>query len=89
MFSAIKSKNVVSLSVDKTFADAGIGMSQSTDTRGALFLGGHQLQRRMRGHATRNHFHGCIRHVTINNNVVEMKYSMASNGVLVGVCPTN
>lgn len=89
---AIKSKNVVSLSVDKTFAHAEVGQSTSTDTRGALFLGGHQRMlegRRMRGIATRSHFTGCISNVTINNVPIDINYKMATGGVLVGVCPTN
>ncbi|KAK4877517.1 hypothetical protein RN001_010023 [Aquatica leii] len=87
---AVKSKNVVTLSVDSTFTDPGVGdyRSQSTDTGGALFLGGHRLIHRTRGLSTRSSFVGCIKDVQINNNPIYLEQRMAEGHVTVGSCPT-
>lgn len=74
--------------MDKTFADAGVGHSHSTDTRGALFLGGHAFMKKMRGYQTRTYFSGCIRKVVVNNSPINILPKMANAGVQVGVCPT-
>lgn len=81
---------MVTLSVDSTFTDPGVGdfRSQSTDTGGALFLGGHRLINRARGLSTRAPFVGCIRDVQINNNPFKFEQDMATGQVTVGSCPT-
>ncbi|KAB0790802.1 hypothetical protein PPYR_15312 [Photinus pyralis] len=87
---AVKSKNVVTLSVDSTFTEPGVGdfRSQSTDTGGALFLGGHRLINRTRGLSTRSSFIGCIKDIQINNNPIYLEQRMAEGHVTVGSCPT-
>lgn len=86
---AVKSKNVVSLSVDQVFTNPGIGnlKSISTDTSGILFLGGHKFINRARGLVTRTNFIGCVKNVEINNEKVEIVPAMKEGGVTIGSCP--
>ncbi|KAF5306067.1 hypothetical protein FQA39_LY09045 [Lamprigera yunnana] len=86
---AVKSKNVVTLSVDNTFTNPGVGdfRSQSTDTGGALFLGGHRLIHKTRGLSTRSSFVGCIKDVQINNYLIHLDQKMAEGHVtFISVC---
>lgn len=86
----MKSKNVVTLSVDSTFTDPGVGdyRYQSTDTGGALFLGGHRLIHKVRNLSTRSPFLGCIKDVYINDDPIHFEQKMAEGHVTVGSCPT-
>ncbi|KYB28643.1 Laminin subunit alpha-like Protein [Tribolium castaneum] len=90
---AVKSKNVITLSVDNVFTDPKLGdhSSTSTDTASALFLGGHRYLNatRARGIVTRLPYVGCVKNIFINNDPVEVDASMAEGGVIVGTCPTN
>ncbi|CAG9821860.1 unnamed protein product [Phaedon cochleariae] len=88
---AVKSKNVVTLSVDNLFTDPKIGPSHSTstDTGSALFLGGHRYIKRVRAIHSRVAFVGCIKNVEINNEPVELLSSMINGNVTIGFCPTN
>lgn len=88
---AVKSKSVVTLSVDGEFTNPGVGdhRSTSTDTGGALFLGGHRLIHKARGLLTRTPFVGCIKNVYVNNEAVPLEPSMADGDVVIGSCPTN
>jgi len=92
-FSAVKSKNVVTLSVDKTSVDPGIGIpgSSSTDTRDSLIIGDFNRTlhpRRLRGLETTEFYVGCIRNVFINEEEQKLDASQSFGNVMVSVCPT-
>merc|ERR1712073_278713 len=64
---AVKAKNVVTLSVNKIFAQPGIGVPgvSSTDTNNPLFLGGHIRPGRF-GKSLQpgeTSYHGCMKNV--------------------------
>ncbi|CAG9860176.1 unnamed protein product [Phyllotreta striolata] len=87
---AVKSKNVVTLSVDNMYTDPKIGPhSKSTDTGSALFLGGHRYIHRVRGIHSRTSFTGCIKNIEINNEPLEITSSMINQNITIGFCPTN
>nr|XP_022908361.1 laminin subunit alpha-like [Onthophagus taurus] len=88
---AVKSKSVVTLSVDKTFTEPGIGdhRASSTDTGGVLFLGSHRLLTKARGIVTRKPFYGCMRNVAINNQPATILQNMKTGDVTIGSCPMN
>jgi laminin alpha 3/5 len=91
--SAVKSKNVVMLSVDKTSVEPGIGIpgSSSTDTRDSLIIGGFNRTihpKRLRGLETQDFYVGCVRNVFINDEEQKLDASQAIGNVLVSVCPT-
>ncbi|KAG8311897.1 hypothetical protein J6590_034486 [Homalodisca vitripennis] len=86
---AVKSKNVVSLSVDKTFVNPGIGISHSTDTKNPLFIGGHPHKvKGMRGLLTHAQFTGCIRNLEINGRQEALSHLPTFGNVTQSVCPT-
>lgn len=90
---AVKSKNVVTLSVDNVYSEPTLGdhSSTSTDTGSALFLGGHRFLNtsRAKGIETRLSYVGCVKNVFINNDPLEIYADMAEEDVIVGTCPTN
>ncbi|RZC32304.1 Laminin G 2 and/or Laminin II domain containing protein [Asbolus verrucosus] len=89
---AVKSKNVVTLSVDNVFTEPNLGdhSSTSTDTGSALFLGGHRyLTTRAKGITTKLPYVGCVKNVFINEEPIEILAHMAEGNVIVGTCPTN
>ncbi|KAK9737573.1 Laminin G domain [Popillia japonica] len=88
---AIKSKNIVSLSVDNKFMTPSLGdhRAKSTDTGGALFLGSHKVLNKVRGITARYPFVGCIRNIHINNKPIIVTYQMRRGDVIVGQCATN
>ncbi|KAJ8933870.1 hypothetical protein NQ314_013723 [Rhamnusium bicolor] len=88
---AVKSKNVVTLSVDNLFTDPKIGAahSTSTDTGSALFLGGHRFLKKVRGIVSRTPYIGCIRNVEINTEPQPLIPNMAEGNITIGFCPTN
>ncbi|XP_066250557.1 laminin subunit alpha isoform X1 [Euwallacea similis] len=88
---AVKSKNVVTLSVDNVFTDPKIGSQQSTssDTGSALFLGGHKFIKKVRGISTRIPFIGCIRNVSLNNDPIDLSTASIQGNIMVGTCRTN
>ncbi|XP_057663543.1 laminin subunit alpha [Diorhabda carinulata] len=87
---AVKSKNVVTLSVDNLYSDPRIGPhALSTDTGSALFLGGHRLIKKVRGIHSRTPYIGCIKNIEINNEPWDLSNDMGINGnVTIGFCPT-
>ncbi|KAH1008402.1 hypothetical protein HUJ05_008957 [Dendroctonus ponderosae] len=87
----VKSKNVVTLSVDNMFTDPKIGSpaAVSGDTGSALFLGGHRLLKKVRGIASRTPFIGCIRNVSLNNEPIDLSTSLFEGNITVGTCRTN
>ena len=91
--SAVKSKNVVTLSVDKTSVEPGIGIpgSSSTYTRDSLIIGDFNrtlLPRRLRGLETREFYVGCIRNIFINEDEQKLDALQTHGNVMVNVCPT-
>jgi hypothetical protein len=87
--SAVKAKNVVTLSVDDIFAQPGIGVPgvSSTDTNHGLFIGGHPKIERLTGRQTDNSFVGCIRKVVVEGLELEIDQEMLKGDVLSHVCP--
>ncbi|KAK9871509.1 hypothetical protein WA026_012880 [Henosepilachna vigintioctopunctata] len=91
---AVKSKNVVTLSVDNVFTDPTLGdhRAVSTSTGGTLFLGGHRFLsnvKRLRGLSSHQPFVGCIKNVYLNNDLIPITPSMKHGNVIVGSCRTN
>ncbi|XP_030765960.1 laminin subunit alpha [Sitophilus oryzae] len=88
---AVKSKNVVTLSVDKVFTDPQIGPSSviSSNTGSALFLGGHKFIKRVRGITSRTSFVGCIKNVYLNNDFIDLESTHVEGNVTVGTCRTD
>ncbi|XP_050301015.1 laminin subunit alpha [Anthonomus grandis grandis] len=88
---AVKSKNVVTLSVDNMFTDPKIGApaAVSSDTGSGLFLGGHRLIKRVRGITSRIPFVGCIKNVSLNNDYIDLSTTTASGNITVGSCRTD
>lgn len=84
---------MVTLSVDNTFTNPGVGdhRSPSTDTGSSLFLGGHRLIQKARGLVSRVPYVGCIRNVLVNDEEIEFLPEMIEPGsdITVGTCPTN
>ncbi|XP_060535680.1 laminin subunit alpha [Cylas formicarius] len=87
----VKSRNVVTISVDRIFTDPKIGhhTATSTDTGSALFLGGHRLIKKVRGIVSRTPFVGCIKDVSLNNEPIDMQATMVEGHITVGICRTN
>ncbi|XP_054277134.1 laminin subunit alpha [Macrosteles quadrilineatus] len=86
---AVKSKNVVSLSVDKTFVEPGIGTSSSTDTKHPLYIGGHPIKSKgLRGLLTNAQYVGCIRNLEINGRQEALNRLPTYGNVTQSVCPT-
>lgn len=87
---AIKAKNVVTLSVDNVFVEPGIGVAgvSSTDTNNPLFIGGHPNPSKPRGIKTQEQFVGCIRNLNINRNLLRFGSTQAIGSVTATTCPT-
>ena len=90
VFTAIKAKNVVTLSVDNVFVEPGIGVAgvSSTDTNNPLFIGGHPNPSKPRGIKTQEQFVGCIRNLNINRSLYRFGASQAIGSVTATTCPT-
>ncbi|XP_032527888.2 laminin subunit alpha [Danaus plexippus] len=87
---AVKSRHVVSVGVDGHFSDAGLGQSGSTDTRSALYIGGHVRPiSTLRGTSSKRGFTGCIRNIVIKETPVHIPLSAARRDTHVGVCPSD
>jgi len=86
----VKAKNVVTLSVDGTFARPGIGGPgvSSTATNHGLFIGGHQKAERLKAKRTDSEFVGCIRDVVIEGVPLSVQPAMLRGDVDSHVCPT-
>ncbi|XP_034839290.1 laminin subunit alpha [Maniola hyperantus] len=87
---AVKSHHVVSVGVDGHFSDPGLGVSGSTDTRSAIYIGGHERPiNRVRGVRSKRGFTGCIRNITIKDNPVQIPLSAAGRNTNIGICPSD
>lgn len=96
-FSAVKAKNVVSLSVNKVFVEPGIGIGGAwrTDVNNPLYVGGHPEIEKLYGQHrldTAQNFIGCIRDIEINSNGKPEDFPItvdkAYGNVTVGICST-
>ena len=91
--SAVKAKNVVTLSVDKISVEPGIGIpgSSSTDTRDSLIIGNFNRTlhpRCLRGLETTEFYVSCIRNVFINEEEQKLDASQTLGNMMISVCPT-
>jgi len=89
---AVKAKNVVTLSVNKIFAQPGIGVPgvSSTDTNNPLFLGGHIRPGRF-GNSLRpdqSAYHGCMKDVVIERKRYEFSQNEIFGDISSHICPT-
>jgi len=87
---AVKAKNVVTLSVNKIFAQPGIGVPgvSSTDTNNPLFIGGHPRPRRFGIHKSEASFQGCMKDVVVEGKPTVMTKDRIIGDVHSHVCPT-
>lgn len=87
---AVKAKNVVTLSVDGSFTQPGIGVPgvSSTDTNHGLFIGGHPKADRLTGLLTDTPFVGCVRNIVIEGTKLDIEPYMLKGDVMSHVCPT-
>merc|ERR1712243_340761 len=86
----LKAKNVVTLSVNKIFAQPGIGVPgvSSTDTNNPLFIGGHPRPRRFGIHKSEASFQGCMKDVVVEGKPTVMTKDRIIGDVHSHVCPT-
>ena len=68
-------------------AQGSLGAS-SADTNNPLFLGSQPRLGRRRGNAVLDKFVGCIRDVSVNNERIDLAYTLFVGEVNAGVCPT-
>ncbi|CAB3226438.1 unnamed protein product [Arctia plantaginis] len=84
----VKSLYVVSVGVDGHFAKPGQGAYTSTDTRSALYIGGHERPLdKVRGVKSRRGFTGCIKNIVIGESPVKIPLTAAGRDTHIGVCP--
>ncbi|KAH9634640.1 hypothetical protein HF086_000612 [Spodoptera exigua] len=86
----VKSLYVVSVGVDGHFSKPGMGAYSSTDTRSALYIGGHERPlHKLRGVRSRRGFTGCIRKIVIGETPLKIPLTAAGRNTHVGVCPVD
>lgn len=86
----VKSLYVVSVGVDGHFSKPGLGAYSSTDTRSALYVGGHERPlHKLRGVRARRGFSGCLRNLLIGDSPVRVPLTAAGRNTHVGVCPAD
>lgn len=87
---AIKLRHVVSVGVDGQYSDPGIGSTSSTDTRSALYIGGHERAiSKVRGATSKRGFTGCIRNLVIRMTPLKIPLTAAGRNTHIGVCPSD
>lgn len=88
---AVKSKFVITISVDYISTHPGVGTDGSTltKTNRPLFLGGHQAFNKAPGLKTKKTFKGCIRNVQVNKKAVRITPKMIHGDIWQGACPLN
>lgn len=88
---AIKSRYVITLTVDGVSSTPSVGStkSPSTDTTRPLFLGGHPYLKKARGLTIRRPYLGCIRDVKIRDKFQPIHPEMTVGNIQCGVCPLN
>ena len=87
---AIKAKNVVTLSVNKIFAQPGIGVPgvSSTDTNNPLFLGTHPRPGRFNLDPREVNYVGCMKDVVIERKPYFFTNDQIYGDISAHVCPT-
>lgn len=88
---AVKSKFVITISVDWVSANPGLGQEGSTYTKTnrPLFMGGHQAFNKAPGLKTRKTYKGCIRNVHVNKKPVRITSNLINGEIWKDVCPLN
>lgn len=86
---AVKSKFVITISVDYYSAKPGVGTEGSTTTKTnrPLFLGGHQAFNKAPGLKTKKTFKGCIGNIQVNKKPVRISPNLVNGEIWQGVCP--
>lgn len=86
---AVKSKFVITISVDYISAKPGVGTEGSTTTKTnrPLFLGGHQAFNKAPGLKTRKTYKGCIRNIHVNKKPVRITPNLIYGEIWQGSCP--
>ena len=86
---AVKSKFVITISVDYISTNPGVGQEGSTltKTNRPLFLGGHQAFNKAPGLKTKKTFKGCMRNVQVNKKTVRITPDLIYGEIWQGVCP--
>uniref|UniRef100_T1J097 Laminin subunit alpha n=1 Tax=Strigamia maritima TaxID=126957 RepID=T1J097_STRMM len=87
---AVKSKNIIMLSVDDHFVDPAIGRSRLSlaDTNDPLHFGGVPHPSRTKGIETTKQFIGCIRNVEFKKEKQNLSLARSIGNVTLNVCPT-
>ncbi|XP_013793127.1 laminin subunit alpha-1-like [Limulus polyphemus] len=87
---AVKTKNVVTLSIDGHSSTPGIGQAgvSSTDTKDPLYVGGVPDPTGLRGMNTMQNFVGCMRYVELNGVIQKLVDGRAFGNVTLNSCPT-
>lgn len=88
---AVKSKFVITISVDYISTHPGVGSEGSTVTKTnrPLFLGGHIAFNKAPGLKTKKTFKGCLRNVQVNKKAVRITPKMIHGDIWQGACPLN
>jgi len=86
---AVKSKFVITISVDYISANPGVGTEGSTMTKTnrPLFMGGHQSFHKAPGLKTKKTFKGCIRNIEINKKAIRITPNLVFGEIWQGICP--
>lgn len=87
----VKSKFVITISVDYISTNPGVGQEGSTltKTNRPFFIGGHQAFNRAPGFKTNQTFKGCMRNIQLNNKSVRITPNLVYGEIWQGVCPLN
>ncbi|KAK2708492.1 hypothetical protein QYM36_014189 [Artemia franciscana] len=87
---AIKTRNVVTLSVDNVFVEPGIGAVgvSSTDTNHPLYIGGHPNPIGRRGIQTSEQYVGCLRRLVVDETEQKLYNAVVVGSVTTTTCPT-
>ena len=83
---AVKSKNVVILSVDKIFAKPGIGLGDSTDTNSPLIFG---FRPRAKGIKVKDidTYSGCMKDVVVDGTALKITDEKIFGDIQTNICP--
>jgi len=83
---AVKSRNVVILSVNKIFAKPGVGLDDSTDTNNPLIFGFHPRPKRAKAKASDN-YSGCMKDVVFDGQPLEITDEKILGDIQTNICP--
>ena len=86
---AVKSKNVVLISIDDTFTSPGIGVPgiSYTDTNTGFFIGGHpEIEKLRHLQSKKSHFHGCIKDIVIQGKPLTQEIGIMHGDIKMQGC---